>query len=206
VNIIIKRFRVVDQATPLPLGQLRQHASTDKCAKISATEEEWRDSCQPVSQPVSQPGDDDDDDGDDDDDDDDSLSVSSLLPGETIVPRDVDTEFYEKLPMPGGVRQFPIKCDGSGCTKYGAIMGRCIALECPPGDFRDEDLIEGYPFFVHPDLTPAMRRTLRYYFYATSIYGARGVGVRIELPHCLVSRIRFEIPNEKDHLYVEHKD
>jgi hypothetical protein len=200
VNIIIKRLRVVDQATPLPLGQLRQHASTANCAKISGTEEEWRDLCRAVSQPG-------DDDGDDDDDSsDDEQSVSSLLPGEIIVPRDVDTVVYEKLPMPGGVRRFPIKCDGSGCSLHGVINGRCIALECPPGELSDEDLIEGYPFFVHADLTPAMRRTLRYYFYATSVYGARGVGVRVELPHCLVSRIRFEIPNDIDEMYVEHKD
>ena len=223
-NLIIHRLRVVDEATPLPLGQVRPHADPSKYAQLSISAEEWRARCAHVVDDVvvgvvgdvggddeeddddddDEDDDDDDDDEDDDDDDDDRQSVASLLPP-IVVPCDVDRDIYEGLPMPGLPRdQFPIRCDGTGCSLHGTVQGQCIVLECPPANLSDADLIEAYPFFVDPNLTAGLRRALRYYFYATCVYGARGAGNRVELPHCLVSRIRFEIPNLKGVPYIEY--
>jgi hypothetical protein len=204
-NLIIHRLRVVDEATPLPLGQVRPHADPSKYAQLSISAEEWRARCAHVVDDVvvgvvGDVGGDD----EEDDDDDDRQSVASLLPP-IVVPCDVDRDIYEGLPMPGLPRdQFPIRCDGTGCSLHGTVQGQCIVLECPPANLSDADLIEAYPFFVDPNLTAGLRRALRYYFYATCVYGARGAGNRVELPHCLVSRIRFEIPNLKGVPYIEY--
>jgi hypothetical protein len=102
---------------------------------------------------------------------------------------------------------FPVRCNGRPCPIYPRFLNRCISKLIDPRSLNVNMLFLNYPFGTKPNpMTNEAMRAVLYYFYATKVYLLFGRWQRVELPFCLVSRIRELFPSNKGDKYTGHKD
>lgn len=90
-------------------------------------------------------------------------------------------------------------CSGQLCSKHGLNFSVCLA-KCVPIEGISLARVAKECVFVtkeFKDMTNKNKRFLLYYYYATSVYQFHGAGNRIELPECIVSRVRQAYPDDK---------
>ena len=92
-----------------------------------------------------------------------------------------------------------IQCSCKLCSSHGISFSTCLS-KCIPIEGISLARVAKECVFVTKelkDMNSSNKRFLLYYYYATSVYQFHGKGNRVELPECIVSRIRKAYPDEK---------
>lgn len=93
------------------------------------------------------------------------------------------------------------------CAIAGNVRDICICDSFPPESFALRELAKDCHFVTEETdrMPPSHKRNVMYWWYATNPYNIRGAGNVIELPPCLVQRVRQLYPNPRGQPYVGNR-
>ena len=96
-------------------------------------------------------------------------------------------------------------CDGSLCTTNGIQTRACLLRR---QEMPELCTIQPDCFFADrpvDDMTPSQKRCMLYWWWAVNVFQARGKGMRVPLPTCVVFAIRRLFPNPVGQAYKGFK-